>query len=90
MVPVVWKNLLSPAILVPKNGGSSCLQNVSAVCQATRHYIPDCSIKAKYDTVVFIVHENALLDSAEIICSFVLSWYNAKTPQKTVNFMLFM
>jgi len=69
MVPVVWKNLLSPAFLVPKNGGSNCLQNVSTVCQATWHYIPDCSLKEKYDTVVFIVHENASLDSAEIIYS---------------------
>ena len=69
MVPVVWKNLLSPVLLVPKNGGSSCLQNVCTVCQATRHYIPDCSLKEKYDTAVFVVHENALLDSAEIIYS---------------------
>jgi len=67
MVPVVWNNLLFPALLVPKNGGSSCLQNVSTVCQATQHYTPDCRLKEKHDTVL-IVHDNAFLDSAEIIC----------------------
>jgi hypothetical protein len=82
MVPVVWKNLLSPALLVPKNEGSSCLQ-ISVLSARLHGITSQITILRRNMTLLFSMFMRMYywILQRSFICKFYLGTRLRHTPE---------